>query len=69
MATISVPVDVQVQHVAERLVHDFAGQVDDSVVRGLVADAFSGYAQATVQQFVPVLVDRSVRQRLRTADR
>ena len=40
MATISVPVDVQVQHVAERLVHDFAGQVDDSVVRGLVADAF-----------------------------
>ena len=69
MATISVPVEVQVAHVAERLVHDFAGQVDDTVVRGLVADVYSGYAHATVQQFVPVLVDRSVRQQLRTTAR
>lgn len=69
MARIAVPVEVQVEHVTERLVHDFAGQVDGAVVRTLVADAYSGYAQATVQQFVPVLVDRSVRQRLRTAAR
>ena len=65
MTVVPMPVDKQVAHVTERLVHDFAGQVDDGVVRQLVEDAYSGLAQARVQQFVPVLIDRTVRQQLR----
>ena len=61
-----IPVEQQVAHVAERLVHDYQGRVPGQVVRGMVDEAFSGYAQARVLQFVPVLVDRSVRQQLRT---
>jgi hypothetical protein len=65
MRATSLPVDKQVEHVAERLVHDFAGRVDDAEVRSLVNATYSAYVQAPVQQFVPVLVDRSVRQQLR----
>ena len=65
VAVGSLPVEQQVAHVTERLVDDFAGQVDGGEVRNLVSEAYSVYAQARVQQFVPVLVDRSVRQRLR----
>ena len=61
-----VPVEQQVAHVAERLVDDFAGQVDGTEVRSLVSEVYSDYSHAKVQQFVPVLVDRSVRQRLRS---
>jgi len=65
VAGVSLPVEQQVAHVTERLVDDFAGQVDDLEVRTLVSEAYSGYLQARVTQFVPVLVDRSVRQQLR----
>ena len=65
MARVSLPVEQQVAHVADRLVDDFAGQVDDLEVRSLVRQEYSSYSQARVTQFVPVLVDRSVRQRLR----
>jgi hypothetical protein len=68
MATrTGIPVEQQVASVTERLVHDYAGRVPDQVVRGLVDEAVSGYAEARVQQFVPVLVDRTVRQQLRQA--
>lgn len=65
VAVVSLPVEQQVAHVADRLVDDFAGRVDDREVRNLVTAAYSGYSQARVKQFVPVLVDRSVRQQLR----
>ena len=65
VAGVSLPVELQVAHVAEKLVDDFAGQVDDLEVRTLVTEVYSGFSQARVTQFVPVLVDRSVRQRLR----
>jgi len=65
VAGVLLPVEQQVAHVAERIVDDFAGQVEGSEVRSLVTEAYSGYAQARVTQFVPVLVDRSVRQQLR----
>ena len=68
MTVVPMPVDKQVANVTERLVHDFAGRVDDGVVRKLVEDAYSGFAQARVQQFVPVLIDRSVRQQLRARE-
>jgi hypothetical protein len=58
-------VDVQIAHLTDRLVQDFAGQVPDGVVRHLVDEAYVPYKGARVTQFVPVLVDRSVRQRLR----
>jgi hypothetical protein len=62
----SVPVEQQVAHVADRLVDDFAGRVDDGEVRTLVTAVYSAFTQARVQTFVPVLVDRSVRQQLRS---
>ena len=64
-----VPVEEQVEHVAERLVRDYAGQVPDQVVRTLVSEAYGPLRTARVTQFVPVLVDVSVRRRLRTAGR
>lgn len=66
MANVPVPVRAQVEHVTERLVHDFDGRVDGDVVRALAGEVYAAFAGAPVQQFVPVLVDRSVRQRLRT---
>ena len=65
MAVVSLPVEQQVAHVADRLVDDFAGQFDDREVRSLVTEVYADYSQARVKQFVPVLVDRSVRQQLR----
>jgi hypothetical protein len=59
------PLEQQVAHVADRLVDDFAGQVDGREVRSLVTEVYSGFSHARVTQFVPVLVDRSVRQSLR----
>jgi len=65
VAGVSLPVEQQVAHVADRLVDDFSGRVDDVEVRGLVTEAYSDFQQARVTQFVPVLVDRFVRQQLR----
>jgi hypothetical protein len=65
VAGVSLPVEQQVANVADRLVDDFAGQVDDLEVRTLVSEAYSGYSQARVTQFVPMLVDRTVRRTLR----
>jgi hypothetical protein len=55
----------QVDKVAQRLADEFSGSVPDPVVRNLVHEAYGEMASARVTQFVPVLVDRSVRARLR----
>jgi hypothetical protein len=55
----------QVDKVAQRLSDEFAGAVPDPVVRSLVSEAYGEMSSARVTQFVPVLVDRSVRARLR----
>jgi hypothetical protein len=60
----SVPIEEQLAHVADRLVHDYAGQVPDGVVRTMVSEAYSPLRAARVTQFVPVLVDVTVRRRL-----
>jgi hypothetical protein len=59
-----VPLDDQLRKVADRLVQDYAGAVPDGVVRQLVDDESRPYRDAPVTQFVPVLVDRSVRRQL-----
>jgi hypothetical protein len=55
----------QVDKVAQRLSDEFSGTVPDPVVRQLVSEVYGELATARVTQFVPVLVDRSVRARLR----
>ena len=55
----------QVDKVAARLSDEFAGSVPDQVVKGLVREAYVEMSSARVTQFVPVLVDRSVRARIR----
>ena len=57
-------VDVQVAHLADRLVADYADTLPDSDVRSVVSRVYAAYAQARVTQFVPVLVDRRVREEL-----
>lgn len=67
MSDESVHVEQQVAQVADRLAAEYADRVPDPVVRDLVTQAYRPMRQARVTQFVPVLVDRSVRQRLREA--
>lgn len=55
----------QVSKVAQRLAEEYSGQVPDPVVRTLVDEAYHEMESAKVTQFVPVLIDRSVRARLR----
>lgn len=63
------PVEEQVAHVADRLAAEYGETLGAGFVRELVDQAYSPYRQAKVTQFVPVLVDRSVRQRLRATAR
>src|SRR4051812_24819294 len=57
-------VEVQVAHLADRLVADYADTLPDSVVRSVVTHVYEAYAEARVTQFVPVLVDRAARAEL-----
>jgi len=69
MGSVERAVDVQVAHLSDRLVRDYAGLVPDEVVRTIVNETYRAYASARVTQFLPVLVDRAVRQRLGHAGR
>lgn len=55
----------QVDKVAQRLSDEFSGSVPDPEVRRLVIEIYGEMSSARVTQFVPVLVDRRVRARLR----
>jgi hypothetical protein len=55
----------QVDKVAQRLSDEFSGMVPDPVVREMVSEVYGEMSSARVTQFVPVLIDRSVRARLR----
>ncbi len=68
MTDVAVELDRQVVRVAERLVADYAGKVSDDEVRRLVDDAMRRLGDARIRQFVPVLLDRSVRDALRDVD-
>lgn len=64
MGDIDQAVEIQIGHVSDRLVHDYAGQVAADVVRSMVTEAYRSYMAARVTQFLPVLIDRAVRDRL-----
>jgi hypothetical protein len=55
----------QVDKVAQNLSDEFSGRVPDPEVRQLVIEVYDEMSSARVTQFVPVLVGRSVRARLR----
>lgn len=59
-------VDSQVERVADRLATEYADRVPGVVVREMVDAAYGPLRSARVTQFVPVLVDRTVRDRLRS---
>lgn len=59
-------VEEQIAGVTDRLVRDYAERVPEAVVRAVVTDAYRPYRSARVRQFLPVLLDRSVRERLRS---
>ena len=58
-------IEAQVSKVADRLAAEFADSVPAGVVRNLVTDAYQPLRDARATQFVPVLVDRTVRRQLR----
>lgn len=51
--------------VEARLLSDFAPTVPSEVIHSHVAEVAGGYAGARITAYVPVLVDRAVRRRLR----
>jgi hypothetical protein len=55
----------QVDKVAQRLADEFSGSVPDLELRRIVGEVYGEMSSARVTQFVPVLVDRGVRARLR----
>ena len=61
----AVPVEDQVARIAERLTSEYAERVPSDVVQEMVDAAYRPMKKAKVTQFVPVLVDRTVRQQLR----
>ena len=58
--------DDQVAKVTDRLTVEFSGRVPDPVVRGLVSEVYGEMSDARVTQYVPVLIDRGVRARIRS---
>jgi hypothetical protein len=57
--------DVQLHNVLERLVRDAAtAGIDEQLVHSAVQDAAAALAQAPVRNFVGILVERAVRERL-----
>lgn len=60
-----ITVEDQVARVAERLESEYGDRVPTGVVQQLVDAAYSPMKKAKVTQFVPVLVDRTVREQLR----
>jgi hypothetical protein len=57
--------DDAVDKVARRLEDEFSPAYPDLAVREIVDEVYGEFASAKVTQFVPVLVDRGVRARLR----
>jgi hypothetical protein len=54
-----------VDKVTQRLADEFSGSVPDPELRRIVTEVYGEMSSARVTQFVPVLVDRGVRARLR----
>jgi hypothetical protein len=57
--------DEAVDKVTKRLSDEFSGSVPDPELRRIVTEVYGEMSSARVTQFVPVLVDRGVRARLR----
>ncbi len=62
---MDVTAENQLGRMVDRLVRDFADRVPEATVRTQVAQAVRELGEPKIVQFVPVLVDRSVRQHLR----
>jgi hypothetical protein len=63
-------IDLQIARVQQRLTADFSEQLDDrSLVDACVRDARAAFTGARITQFIPTLVERRVRGRLREAAR
>lgn len=65
-AIASDQVEAQLDEVEDRLVDEY-GTVDEQTVRRHVRDERRLFAGAKVQVFVPILVERAVRERLASA--
>lgn len=52
--------------VTERLIKDFSGRRDDAEITHALNAAYKRYDGAPIREFVPVLVERYAREKLRT---
>jgi hypothetical protein len=55
--------EAQLQAVETRLINEF-GSLDEDTVRRHVRDQLQYFAEAKVQVFVPILIERAVRDKL-----
>ena len=53
----------------EKVIEDLGGKVPDYRIREVVLDLASGYQDATVQTFVPILIRRQAVERLQAESR
>ena len=69
MPQATVDVNAQLERVTTRIADDYADRIAEQDIRVLVREAYEPLAAASVTQFVPVLVDRTVRAQLRRRGR
>lgn len=60
----SVAMEKQLVAITDRLTQDYGDRVGEDTVRLLVAENVRELLEARITQFVPVLVDKAVRERL-----
>lgn len=65
MTAMHVREDVELAHLTARLKAQFADRVTDTEIERTVTEASADLASAPIRVFVPLLVERGARERLR----
>lgn len=68
IASQSDHIETQLNEVENKLVNEYKSSVDENIVRGYVQDERRAFADAKVQVFVPILIERAVREKLARTD-
>ncbi len=58
-----------IRSASDRLAEEFAGRFSNETIQRYVAESYSTFQNASVQSFIPLLVERFARERLRAASR
>jgi hypothetical protein len=56
--------DERVEFARQRLIQEFQAKVSPEVISSMAAESARSYSNAVVQDFVPLFVERTIRERL-----